>query len=173
LRNLIQTDAPINPGNSGGPLVDAAGTVVGVSTAFAEGGQGIFFAIPINIAKPIMRQASAGEALNRPYIGISYVPLNRNIADENDLPIDYGAWIDPETGDGSDPVKPNGPAAAAGVKAGDIVTAIDGQRIDAALGLDDILSLYEPGDRLTLSVLRGGETLQLGLTLGTRPAGLD
>ena len=59
------------------------------------------------------------------------------------------------------------------MKAGDIVTAIDGQRIDAALGLDDILSLYEPGDRLTLSVLRGGETLQLGLTLGTRPAGLD
>ena len=170
LRNLIQTDAPINPGNSGGPLVDAAGQVVGVSTAYAQEGQGIFFAIPINIAKPIMRQAVAGEKLNRPYIGIIYVPLNRNVADENDLPIDYGAWIDPETGNGQPPVIVNGPAAMAGVQAGDIVTAIDGRRIDASLGLDDILSLYEPGDRLTLSVLRGGQTLQLGLTLGTRPA---
>jgi S1-C subfamily serine protease len=173
LRNLIQTDAPINPGNSGGPLVDAAGQVVGVSTAYAQEGQGIFFAIPINIAKPIMRQAVAGQELSRPYIGIVYVPLNRNVADENDLPIDYGAWIDPETADGSDPVIPSGPAATAGVKAGDIITAIDGRRIDAALGLDDILSLYEPGDRLTLSVLRDGQTLQLGLTLGTRPADVE
>ncbi len=173
LRNLIQTDAPINPGNSGGPLVDAAGPVVGVSTAYAQEGQGIFFAIPINIAKPIMSQAAAGEALSRPYIGIIYVPVNRNVAEENNLPIDYGAWIDPETADGSPPVIPGEPAADAGVQAGDIVTAIDGRRIDASLGLDDILSLYEPGDSLTVSVLRGGQTLQLGLTLGTRPADLE
>ena len=98
LRNLIQTDAAINPGNSGGPLVDETGSVIGVSTAFAEDAQGIFFAIPINIAKPIMRQAVAGEELTRPWIGIVYVAVDRNVADENDLPIDYGAWISPETG---------------------------------------------------------------------------
>ena len=93
LRNLVQTDAAINPGNSGGPLVDAAGNIVGVSTAYAESAQGIFFAIPINIAKPIMRQAVAGQPLSRPWIGVVYVPLNRSVADENTLPIDYGAWI--------------------------------------------------------------------------------
>ncbi len=173
LRNLVQTDAAINPGNSGGPLVDASGMVVGVSTAFAESAQGIFFAIPINIAKPIMNQAVAGEPLSRPWIGIVYVSVDRNAAEQNDLPIDYGAWINPETSDGSPPIWVDSPAAEAGLQANDIVTAIDGRRIDAAQGLDDILSLYEPGDRLTLSVLRDGTTLQMGLTLGTRPAGLD
>ncbi|HLB44918.1 MAG TPA: trypsin-like peptidase domain-containing protein, partial [Candidatus Limnocylindrales bacterium] len=173
LRNLIQTDAAINPGNSGGPLVDVNGQVIGVSTAFAEGAQGIFFAIPINIAKPIMRQAIAGDPLTRPWIGIIYVTLDRNLATENNLPIDYGAWLSPDTGTGDPPVMDGSPAQTAGLKAGDVITSIDGRRIDAAQGLDDLLSLYEPGDRLTLSVLRGGETLQIGITLGTRPAGLD
>jgi S1-C subfamily serine protease len=173
LRNLIQTDAAINQGNSGGPLLDESGNVIGVSTALAEGAQGIFFAIPINIAKPIMRQAIAGEELTRPWIGIVYVALDRNVATENNLPIDYGAWITPETADGSPPIVPDSPAEAAGLIAGDIVTAIDGRRIDASQGLDDILSLYGPGDELTLSVLRDGETIDVPVTLGTRPAGLD
>jgi len=173
LRNLVQTDAAINPGNSGGPLVDAAGNIVGVSTAYAESAQGIFFAIPINIAKPIMRQAVAGQPLSRPWIGMVYVPVDRNVADENNLPIDYGAWISADTPDGSEPIVPGSPAATAGLKAGDIVTAIDGRRIDATAGVDDILSLYEPGDRLTISLLRDGQTLQVGLTLGTRPADLE
>jgi len=173
LRNLVQTDAAINPGNSGGPLVDAAGNVVGVSTAYAESAQGIFFAIPINIAKPIMRQAVAGQPLSRPWIGMVYVPVDRNVADENHLALDYGAWISATTADGSEPIVPGSPAAAAGLKAGDIVTAIDGIRIDATSSIDDVLSLYEPGDRLTLSVLRDGQTLQVGLTLGTRPADLE
>jgi serine protease Do len=173
LRNLIQTDAAINPGNSGGPLVDINGQVVGVSTAYAEGAQGIFFAIPINIAKPIMRQAIAGEELTRPWLGIIYVPLNRNIATENSLPIDYGAWISPDTSTGEPAIIEGSPAEAAGLHEGDIVTAIDGRRIDAANGLDDILSQYSPGDRLTVSVLREGEELQIGVTLGVRPAGLE
>ncbi len=173
LRNLIQTDAAINPGNSGGPVVDAAGTVVGVSTALAEQAQGIFFAIPINIAKPIMRQAVAGQPLSRPWIGIVYVTIDRNLADTNSLPIDYGAWIEPDTTTGNQVITPGSPAEQAGLKPGDIVTAVDGRRIDAAQGLDDILSLFNPGDRLTVTVLREGQTLQIGLTLGTRPAGLD
>ena len=172
LSNLIQTDAAINPGNSGGPLIDAGGNVVGVSTAYAEQAQGIFFAIPINIAKPIMRQAVAGQPLSRPYIGITYVAVDRNVADENGLPIDYGAWVAPATA-GNDPaIAPDSPADEAGLQEGDIVTAIDGRRIDASLGLDDILSLYAPGDRLTLSVLRAGATLRIEVTLGTRPANL-
>jgi S1-C subfamily serine protease len=173
LRNLIQTDAAINPGNSGGPLVDSNGEIVGVSTAYAEGAQGIFFAIPINIAKPIMRQAVAGDPLTRPWIGIIYVAVDQAIAAENSLPIDYGAWLSPDTGTGESPVKEGTPAAEAGLQAGDILTSINGARIDASQGLDDILSNYEPGQQLTVGVLRDGETLQIVVTLGVRPAGLE
>ncbi len=173
LRNLIQTDAAINPGNSGGPLVNANGEVVGVSTAYAEGAQGIFFAIPINIAKPIMRQAVAGEELTRPWLGIIYVAVDKAIAAQNSLTIDYGAWLSPDTGTGESPVKDGSPAAAAGLLANDIITSINGARVDSSQGLDDLLSNYDPGERLTLGVLRDGQTLQIGVTLGTRPAGLE
>ena len=172
LHNLIQTDAAINPGNSGGPLLNTNGEVVGVSTAYAEGAQGIFFAIPINIAKPIMRQAVAGQPLTRPWIGIIYVAVDRALAGQNNLPIDYGAWLSPDTGTGESPVKDGSPAAAAGLMAGDILTSIDGTRIDASASLDDILSSYEPGAQVTVEVLRSGQTLQLTVTLGTRPANL-
>jgi len=173
LRNLIQTDAAINPGNSGGPLVDINGQVVGVSTAYAQGAQGIFFAIPINIAKPIMAQAVAGEPLTRPWIGIIYVTVDRSLAAQNNLPIDYGAWLAPDTATGESAVIDGSPAEEAGLHVGDILTAIDGKQINAANNLDDILSEHEPGDRLTLSVLREGQDLQIGITLGVRPAGLE
>jgi S1-C subfamily serine protease len=173
LHNLIQTDAAINPGNSGGPLLNSQGQVVGVSTAYAEGAQGIFFAIPINIAKPIMRQAIAGQPLTRPWIGIVYEAIDKALADQNHLPIDYGAWIDPDPGNGTSPIVSGSPAAAAGLMAGDIITSIDGVRIDAAQNLDDIMSNYEPGTEITLEVLRNGTTMTVKVTLGTRPANLE
>ncbi len=173
LRNLIQTDAAINPGNSGGPFMNAAGEVVGVSTAYAQGAQGIFFAIPINIAKPIMAQAVAGQPLSRPWFGIVYVPVDQTVAADNKLPIDYGAWISPDTSGGDPPIVAGSPAETAGLQAGDIITSIDGHRIDAGAGLDDVLSLYEPGDTLNIDVLRDGQTVTLSITLGTRPANID
>ena len=172
LHNLIQTDAAINPGNSGGPLVDSDAQVIGVNTALAGNAQGIGFAIPINIAKPIMEEALAGQPLTRPWLGINYVPVDRSTADQNKLPIDYGAWLAPLS-DGSSPVMSGSPAAAAGLQQGDIITAIGGHRIDAGAGLDDILSMYKPGDTISLDVLRNGATIQLSLTLGTRPSGLQ
>lgn len=171
LHNLIQTDAAINPGNSGGPLVDANAQVIGINTALAGNAQGIGFAIPINIAKPIMNEALAGRPLTRPYIGINYVPVDRSQADANNLPIDYGAWLAPLS-DGSSPIVAGTPAAAAGLQENDIITAIDSHRIDATSGLDDLLSMYQPGDTVTLEVLRNGATIQVKLTLGTRPPGL-
>jgi S1-C subfamily serine protease len=168
LNNLIQTDAAINPGNSGGPLVNETGEVVGINTAVATGAQGIGFAIPINIAKPIMRQALAGEPLERPWIGISYVAIDRNIADRESLPIDYGAWVSASrTGPA---VIPGSPAEEAGLQEGDIVTAINGRRVDANNTLDEVLSAFQPGDTLTLMVLRDGEAVEVELTLGVRPA---
>ena len=86
LSNLIQTDAAINPGNSGGPLLDAGGNVIGINTAIAQNSNGIGFAIPIDIARPIMAQAVAGEPLSRPYMGIHFVSITRQLADEQKLP---------------------------------------------------------------------------------------
>jgi hypothetical protein len=85
LTNLIQTDAAINPGNSGGPLLDADGNIVGINTAIASNSNGIGFAIPIDIARPIMAQAVAGEKLTRPYLGIRFVSITRQLADEPNL----------------------------------------------------------------------------------------
>lgn len=171
LRNLIQTDAAINQGNSGGALVDALGQVIGVNTAVAGSAQGIGFAIPIEVAKPIMRQAVAGEPLSRPYLGIVYTAVTPTLMRQEKLPIDYGAWI--SGSDGRAAVVAGAPAAKAGLKDGDIVTAIGDQRIDAGHSLEDILVRYRPGDEVALSVLRDGATLELKVTLGTRPADLQ
>ena len=172
IRNLIQTDAAINPGNSGGALLDSAGNVIGINTAVAQTAEGIGFAIPINIARPIMQQALAGQELARPWIGINYVALTPTIAAANNVPVEQGRWIHgvDSAGQPIDPIRPNSPAAAAGLKDGDIITAVDGTAIDADSPLDDILTQYAPGRTVALEVLRDGQKQTITLTLGTRPA---
>ena len=173
LRNLIQTDAAINPGNSGGPLLDSTGAVVGVNTAIARDSTGIGFSIPINIARPIMRQALDGQKLTRPYIGIHYVAINAQTAKTNSLPVEQGAWIHSTETSGGPSVVANGPAAAAGVRDGDIVTKINDQVIDGVHPLDAVLSQFSPGDKVTLTVLRDGAETTVVVTLGVRPANLE
>ena len=174
INNLIQTDAAINPGNSGGALLDANGDVVGINTAVAQTAEGIGFAIPINIAKPIMEQALAGQKLARPWIGIRYQALTLQIADQEKLPVSTGAWLAPASaGSSTSPaVVPDSPAAKAGLKEGDIITAVDGIPITAVTPLDDVLTQYTPGSTVALDVLRDGKTITLTVTLGTRPANL-
>jgi S1-C subfamily serine protease len=176
LRNLIQTDAAINPGNSGGPLLDATGAVIGVNTAIARDSNGIGFSIPINIARPIMRQALAGEKLARPYIGIQYLAIDAQLKKELKLPVGEGAWVRllDDSGQPTDEnaVKSGSPADLAGIKTNDIVVSIEGQAIDAEHPLDAVLTQFAPGDSITLEVLRGEERLTLEVTLGTRPADL-
>jgi len=172
LRNLIQTDASINPGNSGGALVDSTGRVIGVNTAVAGDAQGIGFAIPINIAKPIMRQAIDGDDLARPWMGVFYREIDPALVTERELPIDYGVIVLAPQGSDEPAVIADSPADEAGLREGDIITAIDGERIDTTQGLDEILTQYGPGDELTLEVLRDGETLELEIELGTRPSEL-
>ncbi len=175
LNNLIQTDAAINPGNSGGPLLDAAGNVVGINTAIARDSTGIGFSIPINIAKPIMDQAVAGEELARPYLGVRYEPVTVQLAKQNDLPVQHGAFLRPGTAaDGSQrpAVEPNGPADEAGLQDGDIILSVDGQAIDEEHPLDATLSQHAPGRAVTVEVQRGNQMVTLEVTLGTRPADL-
>ena len=172
LNNLIQTDAAINPGNSGGPLLDAGANVVGINTAIAADSNGIGFAIPIDIARPIMEQAVAGEEIARPYMGVVYRPIDRQFADANDLPVDEGALVQPGgTQDSpSAAVVPGSPAEAAGLRDGDIIVKVNDQPIDGDHPLDATLSEYAPGDTITLEILRDGQTSTVELTLGTRPA---
>ncbi len=174
LTNLIQTDAAINPGNSGGPLLDAGGNVIGINTAIAENSNGIGFAIPIDIARPIMAQAIAGQPLSRPYLGISFVSIDRQLADEKKLPVMVGALVGgfDANGNPQNGVKDGTPAANAGIKDGDIIVSIDGKVIDAEHPLDATLAQFSPGDTVTVVVLRDGKDLTLKVTLATRPAGL-
>jgi S1-C subfamily serine protease len=171
LDNLIQTDAAINPGNSGGPLLDSSGAVIGINTAIARDSSGIGFSIPINLAKPLMAQAIAGKELQRPYIGIRYEPIDAQLAKDQGLPVEEGALVSREVdASGRPPITPGSPAAAAGIQPGDIITAIGDTAIDTEHPLNAVLAQSGPGDTITLSVLRGGQTLTIDVTLGVRPA---
>jgi serine protease Do len=175
INNLIQTDAAINPGNSGGPLLDAAGNVIGIDTAIAQGGEGIGFAIQINIARPIMQQALAGEKLARPWIGVRYQMIDLELKQAENLPVDQGAWVSggqSASGQTQEAVVSGGPADQAGIRDGDIVVSVDGIAIDATHPLDAVLTQFAPGKTVTIELLRDGQTVKVQLTLGTRPADL-
>jgi S1-C subfamily serine protease len=171
LHGLIQTDAAINPGNSGGPLIDASGRVVGITTASDQTATGIGFAIPINIAKPIMQQALAGEKLSRPFIGVSYYLIDRGLATDYNLPLQNGAWVHKEDSSGAsmEAVVPGSPGDLAGIKTGDIITSVEGQAIDPLHRLEDMLVQYAPGRTISIELYRAGTKSTVRVTLGTRP----
>ena len=178
LDDLIQTDAAINPGNSGGPLLDAAGQVIGINTAEAGSAQGIGFAIPVDLARPLTEQALAGQQLSRPWLGVRYVALDAGLAAANHLEVDHGAWI---TATAASPapgsrqrvgaaIEPNSPAAAAGLAEDDVIVAVDGVAIDPTHPLVEVLSGHDAGSTVTITLNRRSTTLQLQVTLGNRPA---
>ena len=149
---------------------------IGINTAINPSGQGIGFAIPINIAKPIMRQAVAGQQLARPFIGVRFQMIDYQLAKDQNLPVQKGAWLTggPDaTGQQQPAVTPGSPADKAGLKDGDIIIKLQGQAIDTEHPLDAVVSQYEPGATVSLEVLRGGSTITVQLTLGTRPANLQ
>jgi putative serine protease PepD len=157
--NTIQTDAAINHGNSGGPLIDAGGKVIGVNVQIAaddSGGSsqnaGVGFAVPSSTVKRVVEDLVAGRTVQHAYLGVS-VGTNTN---------GTGAVIGT--------VRTGGPAAAAGVKSGDVVLAVNGKPVAAANELTSSIAALRPGDKATLKVQRGGSTLTLTVTLGTRPA---
>ncbi len=169
LNNLIQTDAAINPGNSGGPLINSAGQVIGINTAVAtaDKAQGIGFAIPIDIAKPILQEVIDGKEITRPWIGVYYQQITKQLAAEKDLPSDEGVLIG--TANNAPAVFPGSPADKAGLKDGDVVVAVDGQKLDRDHDLSTLVLPHLPGDVITLRVLRGNSTQEVKVTLGVLP----
>ena len=171
LNHLIQTDAAIHSGNSGGALLDGSGELSGIAPAEAGRNVGIGGALPIDLAKPIIEQALAGEVISRPYVGVVYTTIDAQLAQDEGLPVNAGAWI--AGADSQEPVVAGGPADEAGLESGDIITAVDGLAVDRTNPLDLQVLRFAPGDAVTFDVLRDDETLQLEATLGTRPADLN
>jgi putative serine protease PepD len=156
--HAIQTDAAINPGNSGGPMLNAQGEVVGVVDQIATGGSGadsdtgVGFAIPIEVANGELTQLEHGAQVTHPYLGANTAPA---------LEAD-GALVQEVTA--------GGPAATAGLRSGDLVTAIDGATVPGPSAFVAAITAHKPGERITLTVKRGSSTLNLTVTLGTQPS---
>lgn len=170
LVDLFQTDAAINEGNSGGPLVNLNGQVIGINTAVAGNAQNIGFAIPINDVKGLIDQVVKTGKFSRPYLGVRYVQLTGDVANQFNLSVQNGAFIAPSSDPANPSVLPNTPAAKAGLKEKDIITEVDGTKIDQAHSLTALLSKHQPGDKVELTVLRGGKTLHISVTLGSSPS---
>ncbi len=162
---FIQTDAAINPGNSGGALVDLSGRLVGINSAIysrSGGSMGIGFAIPVNMVKSVIAAARHGGAtVRRPWLGAKLQNVSKDIADSIGLDRPVGALV---VG-----VASGSPAAAAGLKRGDVITEIDGRAVDDAQGVGFRLGVKPLGGVASLSVLRAGKVLVAPLTLAAAP----
>ncbi len=166
LAELMQTDAAINPGNSGGPLLNLRGEVIAINTAIAQGAENIGFAIPINKAKRDIESVKSSGRIVYPFIGVRYIIVTKDIQARQNLPVDYGALV---MGDANEPaVAAGSPAEKAGLKANDIILEFNGEKIEASHTLATIVGKYKVGDRATLKVRRGADTLELSLTLEER-----
>lgn len=162
LTDLIQTDAAINPGNSGGPLLNLAGQVLGINTAIAEDAQGIGFAIPINAAKGVLKGVLEGKGVQRAYLGVTYVSINAATAEEHGLSVKRGAYVY----NGNEPaVVAGSPAAKAGIRDKDIITKVGGLEVGVKGDVGSLVAEYAPGDTIELTILRGGQTLTVKVTL--------
>lgn len=161
LSNLFQTDAAINPGNSGGPLLNILGEVIGINTAIAEEAEGIGFAIPMNDAKGVMQSVLKHGKVQRAYLGVRYVAITAEVAKEFNLSVKNGAYLGPE----QDAIVSGGPAAKAGLKAGDIITKINGVTLNKQYPLSSIISQYSPGETITVTALRDGNERDIKVTL--------
>jgi Do/DeqQ family serine protease len=164
---FIQTDAAINPGNSGGALVDMNGKLVGINTAIfsrSGGSQGIGFAIPANMVRFVIASAkSGGKTVQRPYLGAEMQPVTSEIADSMSLKRPAGALIST--------VASGGPAAKAGLRAGDVVIAVDGQPVDDPNAFGYRFGTKPLGGTTLLTIIRGGRETQVSVALQAAPQG--
>ena len=161
----LQTDAAINQGNSGGPMFDMQGQVIGINRAIfspSGGSVGIGFAIPAEIASPIVERLMKGQTIDRGYLGVRIQPLTEDYADALGLPHNHGEIVQStEPGKGAD---------AGGVKAGDVVLKVNGKDVTREQTLSFLVANTPPGTKIPLDVLRDGQHVSLTVTVGKRPS---
>ena len=163
--HYIQTDASINSGNSGGPMFDMAGNVIGINNwIIAPGGGniGIGFAIPSDVARPIVDKLVRGVVIERGYLGVQRVPVSDDLADALGIPHDKGEFIQS--------VVPGGAAANAGLRAGDVVLRIEGQEVTPDRSLSTVVANTAPGTRIRIDLLRDGRPMSVTATVAKRPS---
>jgi S1-C subfamily serine protease len=166
--DMVQTDAALNPGNSGGPLLNSKGEVIGISTSvqvFASVDTGVGFAVSSNTLRGVLQELTQPGELKRPWIGISGEPITRSLSILLGLPSETGIYVSV--------VLDDGPAARADIRGdsggtsgqGDIIIAVDGEKVASVADLVDYLNTLRPGDEVTLTIIREGETKDVGVTL--------
>ena len=161
----IQTDASINRGNSGGPLFDMQGNVIGINNAIfspSGGSVGIGFAIPAEIASPIIQKLRAGQDIERGYLGIQIQPVTGDLADSLDLPQNRGEFVQS--------VEPGQPADRAGIRPGDVVTKVNNRDVTPEQTLSFIVANVAPGTRIPVELYRQGQRRTVTVTVGKRPS---
>ncbi len=158
--DFLQTDAAINPGNSGGPLFNMNGEVVGVNTAIVAQGQGIGFAIPINLVKEILPQLKSGK-VTRGWLGVMIQDITPELAESFGIKQTNGVLV----GD----VVTDGPADKAGLKRGDIITTFNGKELENAHSLSRFVASIPPNTKTTLQIVRDGKNQEIKVTIGTMP----
>ena len=159
---LIQTDAAINPGNSGGPLVNINGEVVAINTAKMPYAHGIGFAVPINMAKSITRDLiENGRVISRPWIGIAFIKITKQLAQYYDLPTNEGALVAQ--------VEAYSPAYYAGIRKGDIIEEIDGKRITDPSQISSQVHKKHVSDQILVTINRYARRFEVPIQLQARP----
>jgi serine protease Do len=163
MHGLIQTNAAINPGNSGGPLVNMAGEVIGItSIKIAQVGvEGMGYAISINEAMPVIGKLITIGYVVRPWLGVGLATVNQMVASWYNLAVDTGALVT-DVASGS-------PAEQAGLKAGDVITAIDGKEVASAGDLTQLINSYQIGQKVEITFWRGQTKSSASITLGESP----
>jgi S1-C subfamily serine protease len=179
LEGLIQTDAAINPGNSGGPLLDSRGAVIGINTAIlgSQGNIGIGFAMPINRAKAMLDEYEQTGRISRPTLGVSVIYVSDDLAQMLDLPTSGGLLI--QNVEGGSAAEEAGLRGATRVTlvgglyrigiGGDLITEVEGQKVESKDTLQRVLNRKRGGDALSLTIYRGGRTMKVQVKLGTAP----
>lgn len=168
LYGLLQTDAAVNPGNSGGPLVNIAGQVVGMNTAIAStsgSSSGISFAIPVNSFWSSVESAMKTGKIVRPGLGVRYIPINKQIAEQNKLTVQYGALVAHGSTTGQVAVVAGSPAEKAGIKEGDIILTVNDTKITEDNPLSQIIGQYKIGDEVSIKLQRDGKEQTLKVRL--------
>ena len=162
--NFVQTDASINPGNSGGPLLNMNGEVIGVNTAIMQSAQGLGFAVPVNMLKDILPKLKQGK-VTRGWLGVTLQPLDENLAKSFGMSSTEGILV-------ANVIKGD-PADVSGIKAGDIIIAVNGSPIKDGRALTNLIGSKAPNERVTLTVFRDGRKVDIRVTLGERPTGQE